>query len=60
MQQIEHMFEISSSSIKNREELFIYINLLERKLALDVKSLRVVASYNKYLAELESLVGVMQ
>lgn len=60
MPQIEHMFELSSSSIKNGEELFIYINLLERKLALDVKSLRVVASYNKYLAELESLVGVMQ
>ncbi|MBC8238546.1 MAG: TolC family protein [Helicobacteraceae bacterium] len=60
MPQIEHMFELSSSSIKNGEELFIYINLLERKLALDEKSIAVVASYNKYLAELESLVGAMQ
>jgi len=58
--QIEHMFELSSSSIKNGAELFIYINLLERKLALDEKSIAVVASYNKYLAELESLVGAMQ
>lgn len=60
MPQIEHMFELSSSSIKNGEELFIYINLLERKLALDEKSIAVVASYNKYLAELDSLVGAMQ
>jgi len=60
MPQIEHMFELSSSSIKNGDELFIYINLLERKLALDEKSIAVVAAYNKYLAELESLVGAMQ
>ena len=60
MPQIEHMFELSSSSIKNGAELFIYINLLERKLALDEKSIAVVASYNKFLAELESLVGAMQ
>ena len=57
MPQIEHMFELSSSSIKNGQELFIYINLLERKLALDNKSISVIASYNKYLADLESLTG---
>ena len=60
MPQIEHMFELSSSSIKNGEELFIYINLLERKLALDEKSISVVAAYNKYLAQIESLVGEMK
>ena len=60
MPQIEHMFELSSSSIKNGDELFIYINLLERKLALDEKSIAVVAAYNKYLAQLEALVGAMK
>ena len=60
MPQIEHMFELSSSFIKNGDELFIYINLLERKLALDEKSIAVVAAYNKYLAQLEALVGEMK
>ena len=60
MPQIEHMFELSSSSIKSGDELFIYLNLLERKLALDEKSIAVVASYNKYLAELEALTGEMK
>ena len=60
MPQIEHMFELSSSSIKNGDELFIYINLLERKLALDNKSIAVIAAYNKYLAQLEALTGAMQ
>lgn len=57
MPQIEHMFDLSSSSIKNGDELFIYINLLERKLALDKQSIAVVAAYNKYLAQLEALTG---
>jgi len=60
MPQVEHMFELSASSIKSGEKLSLYINLLERKLALDVESLYAVASYNKYVAELESLVGAMQ
>jgi hypothetical protein len=60
MPQIEHMFELSSSSIKNGEELFIYINLLERKLAHDEKIINVIASYNRNLAELEYLTGEMQ
>jgi len=54
---IEHMFALSSSSIKNGNKLSIYIDLLERKLALDEKSIDAVASYNKDLAQLESLVG---
>ena len=60
MPQIEHMFELSSSNIKSGDELFIYINLLERKLALDEKSISVIAAYNKYLAELEALTGEMK
>jgi len=57
MPQIEHMFELSSSSIKSGNELFIYINLLEKKLSLDEQSIGVVTSYYKTLAKLDALIG---
>ena len=60
MPQIEHMFELSSSSIKSGDELFLYINLLEKKLALDEKNILVVASYHTNQAILDSLIGVSQ
>lgn len=60
MPQIEHMFELSSSSIKNGDELFLYIELLEKKLSLDEKNIAVVASYHKNLARLEALIGEMK
>jgi len=60
MPQIQHMFDLSSTSIKNGEELFVYLNLLERKLKLDEKSIEVIANYNKYLAQLDALIGEMQ
>jgi len=60
MPQIQHMFELSSSSIKNGDELFLYINLLEKKLALDEKSIGVVAAYHKTQASLDALIGEMK
>ncbi len=60
MPQIEHMFELSSSSIKSGDELFIYIGLLEKKLSLDEKNIVVVARYHKNLARLEALIGEMK
>ena len=60
MPQIEHMFELSSSSIKNGDELFIYIKLLEQKLSLDEKSIRVVTAYHKNIARLDALIGEMR
>ena len=60
MPQIEHMFELSSSSIKSGDELFIYIDLLEKKLSLDEKNIIVVASYHKNQAILDSLIGEMK
>ena len=57
MPQIEHMFELSSSSIKSGNELFIYIDLLEKKLALDEKNINVVASFHRNLASLDALIG---
>jgi len=60
MPQIEHMFELSSSSIKSGDELFLYIELLEKKLSLDEKNIGVVALYHKNLATLEALIGEMK
>lgn len=60
MPQIEHMFELSSSSIKNGEELFLYIDLLQKKLSLDEKNITVIAMYHKKQAILDSLIGAMQ
>ena len=57
MPQIQHMFELSSSSIKNGDKLYIYINLLEKKLSLDEQSIGIVANYYKTLANLEALIG---
>ncbi len=57
MPQIEHMFKLSSNSIKNGDELFLYINLLEKKLSLDEKSIAAVAEYYKHLATLDALIG---
>ena len=60
MPQIEHMFELSSSSIKNGDELYIYINLLEKKLALDEKSIAITTAFHKTQANLDALIGEMK
>lgn len=60
MPQIEHMFELSSSSIKSGDELFLYIELLAKKLSLDEKNIAVIAEYHRNLATLDALVGEMQ
>ncbi len=58
--QIEHMFDLSSSAIKNGAELYLYIDMLERKLKLDEQSIKAVASYHKTLASLDALIGEIQ
>ena len=60
MPKIEHMFELSSSSIKSGDELFLYIDLLEKKLSLDEKNITVVAAYHKNQATLDALIGEMK
>lgn len=57
MPQIEHMFELSSSSIKSGDELYIYISLLEKKLSLDEKNIKIIAQYHKAQATLDALIG---
>jgi len=55
--QIEHMADLSSASVKNGSELFIYTQMLEKRLALDEQSVNSVASYKKSLASIEALRG---
>jgi outer membrane protein TolC len=55
--QLKHMFALSSASIKNGSDLFVYIELLQKKLALEEQSIDAVASYYKTLASLEALMG---
>lgn len=58
--QIEHMFNLTNTSIKSGSELFIYIELLEKKLKLDEQSIVAVSAYYKALASLDALIGAQK
>ena len=58
--QIEHMFDLATSSIKSGAELFVYFELLAQKLALDEQKIDALASYYKNKASLESLTGALK
>jgi outer membrane protein TolC len=57
--QIRHMFDLANASIKSGSELFIYIDMLQKKLALDEQSIDAVASYYITLSSLEAMIGEM-
>lgn len=56
---IKHMFDLTDSSIKSGSELLNYIEMLQKKLALDEQSIDAIASYYKALSSLEALIGKM-
>ena len=58
--QVEHMFELTSSSISTGGDLFKYIGILVQKLKLEQKSITAVASYNKAKAKISELSGELQ
>jgi outer membrane protein, heavy metal efflux system len=58
--QIEHMFDLTNTSIKSGSELFIYIELLGKKLKLDEQSIGAVGAYYKALASLDALIGAQK
>lgn len=58
--QLKHMFALSATSIKNGSDLFVYIDLLQKKLALEEQSIAAVALYYKTLASLEAMKGEMK
>ena len=55
--QIEHMFELTSSSISTGGDLFKYIDILVQKLKLEQKSIAAVGIYNRSIAKIEALSG---
>lgn len=55
--QLEHLFELSQSSIQNGENLFAYTRLLEQKLALEEEHIAIKATYLRIEAELNALIG---
>ena len=57
--QLEHMFELTQSSIQNGGDLFAYTNLLEQKLALEEELISIKAEYLRTTAKLKSLTGAI-
>jgi outer membrane protein TolC len=55
--QLEHMKNLTQNSLKSGAELFIYIQILEKKLTLDEQNIDAIFSYHKNLAILQELIG---
>ncbi len=55
--QVEHMFELTSSSIATGGDLFKYIDILVQKLKLEQRSIAAVANYNRAKAKISALQG---
>lgn len=60
MPQIAHMFELSNASVKNGQDLFVYIDLLKQKLALDEQLIGATARFHITEASLDALIGEMK
>jgi len=60
MPQIEHMFDLSSSSITAGGDLFKYIDLIKQELRLEEQRISAVAEYYKHNASIEALLGVQK
>ncbi|MEN8303727.1 MAG: TolC family protein [Campylobacterota bacterium] len=58
--QIEHMFELSNSSISTGSELFKYVDVLVQKLKLEQKSINAITNYNRAYAKISQLSGAIK
>jgi len=58
--QIEHMFELTNSSIATGGDLFKYIDILVKKLKLEQKSITAVANYSRAEAKIAALSGEIE
>jgi len=58
--QIEHMFDLTNTSIKSGSDLFLYIELLAKKLRLEEQSIQAIGAYHKTTAALDALIGEQQ
>ncbi len=60
MPKIGHMFELTSASVQTGQDLFVYIDLLKQKLALDEQLIEATFRYNTTEASLDALIGEMR
>lgn len=58
--QVEHMFELTNSSISTGGDLFKYIDILVKKLKLEQKSISAVTNYSRAEAKIAALSGEIQ
>lgn len=58
--QVQHMFDLSSSSIATGGDLFKYIDVLFQKLDLEKKSVLAIGAYNQTKAKIEKLQGMIR
>ena len=57
MPQIAHMFELTNASVKNGQDLFVYIDLLKQKLSLDEQLIEATTRLHTTEAALDALTG---
>ncbi len=57
MPQLEHMFELTNASVKNGQDLFVYIDLLKQKLSLDEQLISATTRQHTTEAALDALIG---
>ena len=60
MPQIEHMFDLTSASVQSGQDLFVYIDLLKQKLALDEQLIEATVRFNRAEAALDAQIGEMR
>lgn len=58
--QVDHMFDLMSSSISTGGDLFDYIEILIQKLKLEKKSIKAVADFHRASAKISSLSGALR
>jgi hypothetical protein len=54
---LDHMFELTNTSIQNGTDLVVYTELLQKKLTLDAQNIEAIALYYKTLASVEAMIG---
>jgi len=51
------MFELTGASVKSGQDLFVYIDLLKQKLALDEQLINATVRFNMAEASLDAMTG---
>lgn len=55
--EVEHMFELSSSMLKNGKNLLLYTDMLEKRLNLYEQKISAMASYKRVDSNIQALLG---